>query len=199
VEQEKMQYFDGDEAHLVIEALSKEPTAWHLFCLGSLLGGFRRGELLGLEWHSVSYDDHSISIAQSIPLTEYGEALVKAPKTKSSVRIVDMPEWYMRELKKYHNQSKLDRMNAEDSWQGGDRNYAFQSGNGKPYYHNTPSLWWLKFLKRHNLKPIRLHVLRQSAASLLIEEGVDLKTIQEQLGHKKYQTAADLCSPFKEG
>jgi integrase len=38
VEQEKMQYFDGDEAHLVIEALFKEPATWRLFCIGSLLG-----------------------------------------------------------------------------------------------------------------------------------------------------------------
>jgi integrase len=44
VEQEKMQYYDGDEAHLVIEALFKEPVAWRLFCIGSLLGGdFEKG------------------------------------------------------------------------------------------------------------------------------------------------------------
>jgi integrase len=126
------------------------------------LVGFRKGELLGLEWSSVSYDDHSISIVQSIPLTTNGEAVVKAPKTKSSIRIVDMPEWYMRELKEYHHQSKLNRLQAGDAWQGGDKYY------------------------------VRLHDLRHSAASLLIENGVDLKTIQERLGHKKYQTTADI-------
>jgi integrase len=53
----------------VIKALFNEPITWRLFCIGSLLGGFRKGELLGLEWPSVSYDDHSISIVQRIPLT----------------------------------------------------------------------------------------------------------------------------------
>jgi integrase len=44
VQQEKMQYIDGKEAHLVIEALFKEPVAWRLFCIGSLLGGdFEKG------------------------------------------------------------------------------------------------------------------------------------------------------------
>jgi integrase len=198
VEQEKMQYLDGDEAHLVIEALSKEPVAWRMFFLGSLLGGFRRGELVGLEWHSVSYEDHSISIQQSISLTERGKAMVKSPKTKSSIRIVDMPEWYMRDLRKFHNQSKLDRMNAGEQWLEGERSYVFHTGFGKPYYHNTPSLWWRRFLKRHNLKQIRLHDLRHSAASLLLEEGVDLKTIQERLGHKKYQTTADIYAHISE-
>jgi integrase len=192
VEQEKMQYFDGDEAPLVIEALFKEPTIWRLFCLGSLLGGFRRGELLGLEWQYVNYEEHSISIQQSISLTENGEAIVKSPKTESSQRIVDMPEWYMRELKDFHHQSKINRLKLGDAWQGGERSFVFQSGYGKPYYYNTPSLWWRKFLRRHKLKPVRLHDLRHSAASLLIEDGVDLKTIQERLGHKKYQTTADI-------
>jgi integrase len=142
VEQEKMLYFDGKEAHLVIEALSKEPVAWRIFILASLLGGFRRGELLGLEWHSVSYEDHSISIEQSISLTVHGKAIVKSPKTKSSIRTVDMPEWFMRDLRKFHNNCKLERMNAEDSWQGGDRDYLFRNEYGKPYYHSTPTLWW---------------------------------------------------------
>jgi integrase len=53
-------------------------------------------------------------------------------------------------------------------------------------------------LKRHNLKQIQLHDLRHSAASLLLEEGVDLKTIQERLGHKKYQTTADIYAHISE-
>jgi integrase len=103
-----------------------------------------------------------------------------------------MPELYMRELKEYHHHLKLNRLQDGDAWQGGDKFYVFQNGFGKPYYFNTPSLWWRRFLKRHNLKQIRLHDLRHSAASLLIEEGIDLKTIQERLGHKKYQTTADI-------
>jgi hypothetical protein len=58
-----MQYLDGDQAHLVIE------VAWRMFFLGSLLGRIRRGELVGLEWHSVSCEDHSFSIQQSISHT----------------------------------------------------------------------------------------------------------------------------------
>jgi integrase len=48
VEQEKMLYLDGKEAHLLIEALSKEPVAWRMFFLSSLLGGFSTGRAIGL-------------------------------------------------------------------------------------------------------------------------------------------------------
>jgi integrase len=71
-------------------------------------------------------------------------------------------------------------------------NLYFTVDLGSPFYFNTPSLWWRRFLKRHNLKLVRLHDLRHYVASLLIEGGVDMKTIQERLGHKKYQTTADI-------
>jgi integrase len=84
-------------------------------------------------------------------------------------------------------------MNAGENWEDGERSYVFHNSIGKPYYNNTPS-----FVKRHNLKQIRLYDLRHSAASLLLEEGVDLKTIQERLGHKKYQTTVDIYAHISE-
>ncbi|WP_307720686.1 tyrosine-type recombinase/integrase [Paenibacillus validus] len=46
-------------------------------------------------------------------------------------------------------------------------------------------------VKRHQLKNIRLHDLRHSAATLLIEENASLKAIQERLGHSKFEVTAD--------
>lgn len=49
-------------------------------------------------------------------------------------------------------------------------------------------------LRKNNLKHIRLHDLRHSCASLMISNGVQLKQVQEWLGHANFQTTADVYS-----
>jgi integrase len=145
VTQMEMQYYDETEALLAIEALYKEPTMWRLFCTGAILGGFRRGELIGLEWVDVDYDKNTISVNKSISLTVGGQAIVKAPKSKSSKRTVTMPEWFMQELREYHHMWKVERLKVGELWEGGDHLYVFHIGFGKPLYHSSPTHWWKKF------------------------------------------------------
>lgn len=42
---------------------------------------------------------------------------------------------------------------------------------------------WNKFLKRNNIRKIRIHDIRHTHATLLLAQGVDIKTISERLGH----------------
>lgn len=190
-EKKKAQYYDADEAKTVIEALYKEPVMWRLFVLGAILGGFRRGELVALEWPDVLFDQEAIHIRKSIPLMENGKVIEKDPKNGEE-RTVEMPQWYMDELRRYHLEWREERMKIRDRWEGGDREYIFHAGLGKPIFYDYPSEWWRKFTKRHELRHIRFHDLRHSSATLLIEQGASLKAIQERLGHKQHQTTADI-------
>lgn len=190
-EKRKMNFYDADEAKEVIKCLFKESMMWRMFILGSLLGGLRRGELIALEWPDVNFEKGYFYIRKSISLVENGQAYEKETKNDED-RIVYMPEWYMEELKKYHKEWKKQRWENNSIWEGGEREYLFHSGTGKPLYHTTPTSWWNDFVKRHGLRKIRLHDLRHSSATLLIEAGAHLKAIQERLGHKQYQTTADI-------
>lgn len=190
-EKRKPNFYEEHEAQEVILALYKEPIEWRLYFLGAMLGGFRRGELVALEWPDVDFENNTFTIRKSISMTIDGQAIEGGPKAKSE-GVVVMPEWYMQELKKYYLQWKKDKLMAGDAWEGGDKQYVFHAGLGKPYYYKTPTNRWRKFIKRNNLKYIRLHDLRHTAATLLIEAGVDLKTIQERLRHSRYQTTADI-------
>lgn len=192
VEKKEPKFYDEEEARHVIQALSKEPLMWRLLILGAMIGGFRRGELLALEWTDVNFEDMTICIRKSISLTKNGKAIVKTPKTQNSIRIVDMPVWYMAEMEKYKREWIIQKEKAADKWQGGEHQYVFHGGYGKPLYHTAPSTWWRRFTERHGLRYIRFHDLRHSAAVLLIEAGESLKTIQERLGHSRYQITADM-------
>jgi len=188
----KPDFYDEQETRQVIEALYKEPRMWRLLCLGAMLGGFRRGELLALQWPDVDFEENTITIDESISLTIHGQAIVKKPKTDSSIRTVDMPSWYMRELKEWNHEWKVEKLKAGDKWLGDDKQFVFHGGFGKPLYHTQPSHWWKQFIQRHGLRYIRFHDLRHTAATLLIEEGTPLKAIQERLGHSRQETTANI-------
>lgn len=191
-EKTKPQYYDSDESLDIIEALSSEPDGWRMYFLGALLGGFRRGELVALEWSDINFEEGSINVDESISLTKNGKPIVSKPKTDSSNAKVDMPEWYMAELKTFRKKWLEEKMLVSDKWEGEGKEYIFHSGMGKPYFYDTPTKRWSKFLKKHELKHIKLHALRHTTAVLLLEEDVPLIDVQERLRHSKYQTTADI-------
>lgn len=77
IEKRKMKFYEENEARDVISALYKEPANWRLYFLGAMLGGYRRGELLALEWDDVNFIENTILIQKSISLTEGGKAIKK--------------------------------------------------------------------------------------------------------------------------
>jgi integrase len=186
----KALFYEADEARAVIKALYSEPMMWRTFMLGSLLGGCRRGEMIALEWSDVLYDQSAIHIQKSISLVEKGHVYEKGTKNDEDW-FVDLPEWYMKELELYHHEWKKQKLKSE-VWEAGDREYLFHGGTGKPLYHTTPTAWWREFVAKHGLRFIRLHDLRHSSATLLIEAGASMKAIQTRLGHKQKQTTDDI-------
>ncbi|WP_339194695.1 tyrosine-type recombinase/integrase [Paenibacillus sp. FSL P4-0176] len=192
------QYYDETEAQEVVDALYKETRKWRLLVLGSMMGGFRRGELVGLEWPEVLFENSVIRIENNIPFTLKGKAVEKEPKSRASYRDVDMPDWYMDELLSYKKEWQEEREFLEDKWLGGDRKYVFHNGAGSPYYFQHPSRWWKRFCKRHGIRYIKFHGLRHSSGTLLLEDEEEanfdsiLIVIQRRLGHARLSTTSDI-------
>ncbi len=187
----KKRSYTPEEADQLVVALQDEPFSWRMYILGLMIGGFRRGELLGLEWPEVDFEQNGLHIRKQISVNEKGRAVEAELKTESSEGFVSMPGWYMRDLARYRKQWLEDRVAYGDKWIEG-KQYVFCGDYGKMRYPNTPTMYWHRFLERHSELPfIRLHDLRHTAAMLLRDEGVDLKTIQERLRHSKLSTTAD--------
>ncbi|MFC5532249.1 tyrosine-type recombinase/integrase [Cohnella yongneupensis] len=192
------QYYNEEEAQTVVDALYNETRKWRLFILGSMIGGFRRGELVGLEWSHVSFEDSSVTIENNIPLTQDGQAIEKDPKSLSSIRTVDMPAWYMDELQLFNEEWEQEKGDLKDMWEGEDRRFVFHNGTGKPYYYKHPSRWWERFCERRGIRYIKFHGLRHSMGTLLIEDETEgqidplLMAIQKRLGHSRLSTTTDI-------
>ncbi|GIP10458.1 site-specific integrase [Paenibacillus macerans] len=183
-------YYDAEQAAMVLSELQKLPDNWRLFFTGCMIGGFRRGEMLALQWNDVDFDNQTITVSKSLAAGQ----VIKEPKSDASKRSVKMPKWFMDDLANFKSNWIKDKEDSSDLWQGGEDEYIFHNGIGKPYYRVVPSHRWKKFTTDHELPHIRLHDLRHTAATLLLEEGVSLKVIQERHGHADFQTTANVYS-----
>lgn len=179
--------YNWDEVETLLIALYKLPTNWRLYFTGLMMGGFRRGELLAVEWNKLDYVNGAIYVENQITFDEDGNVISGEVKTEESEDWVPMPMFYMEQLKLYRREWAKEKLNCPN-WQGGDKQYIFHSGDGTMFYPTTPTNKWGKFLVKIGLDHLKLHGLRHTAGMLLRESGADLKTIQEQLRHTKIQS-----------
>lgn len=197
VKRPKVTYKDGDvydeeEVVELFQLLEDEQPHWRLFIKLAVTAGLRRGELLALEWDDVDFENNTISVNHSLSYNKEDGYQLKVPKTKTSIRVVSVPQSVMSELKKYKHIKNKERMQARDLWEGGDHFFVFSNWNGKPYYPTAPSTWWRRFTKRTEFRYIRLHDLRHTSATILINQGVHAKTISSRLGHADIQTTMNI-------
>ncbi len=64
-EKNKAKFYNDEEAQLLIDTLDKEPLKWRLYFLGCLIGGFRRGEFIAVQWSDLNFEENTISINKS--------------------------------------------------------------------------------------------------------------------------------------
>lgn len=155
----------------------------------SVFYGLRRSEVLGLQWGSVDFENKTITIKHS---RIYGDsdgtdAVIERDilKRKSSYRTLPIPETVWALL---HN-LKMVRYGENPA-----PNDACVCLNreGKPVAPNYFTQCFKQFLRDNDLREIRLHDLRHTCASVLIQNRVPLIEVQQWLGHSTLETTADL-------
>jgi len=192
VKKKKMKYLEEEDVIDLIVALYKEPINWRLFFLTAAISGMRRGEILGLEWDDIDFEQGEIQLTKTIPFFENGKPHIKSTKTEEDMRTISMPEWYMKELSKYKLEWQKEKMKVGELWEGGDHNFLFHRGFGVPYIPSSVNKTWTNLKKRHNLKDIRFHDLRHTMVTYLLQEGESIKHVQERVGHSSSKITTDI-------
>lgn len=153
-----------------------------LFALYRLitLRGLRRGEAVGLRWTDVDFREGTIGVHWQI--TQLGWQPVQGkPKTDASDRTIAVDTDTMTILKEHKQHQRKQRLAAREEWT--DSGFVFTDNLGRPLHpqHVTDAFYWLSY--QANLPPVRLHDLRHGAATIMLAAGVELKVVQETLGH----------------
>lgn len=185
-----VQVYDEDEIQVLFTALQNELLHWRIFFTLALAAGLRRSELVGLEWTKVDLEKGTILIDKVITLGRNGP-VIKGPKSKKSRRIVSLPNSVVEELKLYRKNWLKEKLKAVDLRVENKSEYLFCNIDGTHLYPTTPTMQWRRFTERAKIRHIRLHDLRHTSATLLINQGVHAKIISERLGHSDIRVTMD--------
>ena len=174
-------------------AKAKDDRLGALYVL-AVTSGMRQGELLGLRWRCISFDEGTAQVRASLRRIP-GEGLVATePKTRASRRQIALTDRAVKALRRHHKQQAEERLRAGADWQ--DLDYVFANARGRPTESSN--------LRRRSFKPLlaaaklppemRFHDLRHTAATLMLSKGVHPKIVSEMLGHASIGITLDTYS-----
>lgn len=168
--------------------------------------GMRCGEILGLCWDCVDFEEKTISVRRTLAyLPNDGVNAIYElhdPKTKSGIRkipMLPMIEKVLRErYERYLDESNLSNKNNK-------MDLVFTSVTGNPLHERNirTSIWyWIKVINKEAGKEVlpyfTMHNLRHTFATNCIEKGMSPKTLQSLLGHKDITTTMNLYCHSRE-
>ncbi len=162
----------------------------------SLLTGCRRGELCGLRWSDVNLSSAIPCLNIRRSLTQLrkdlgGKRLTK-PKTDASHRTVALPPEAVTLLTEHRqHQARLRQKNGA-SWNAQDM--VFTSPSGEPLSPSTATQHWSRIRGALGLAHVRLHDVRHTHATLLLQLGIPMKVVQKRPGHKNISVTMDIYS-----
>ena len=164
--------------------------------------GLRRGEVVGLKWDAIDFEQKTITIRHTVTETTVdGKSrliLADSTKTKSSFRTLPLVEPFEQLLLKMKAEQEQNRKLCGSCYCKDYLDYIYVNEIGelvKPGYltAHIPAV-----LEQNNMPRIRFHDLRHSCASLLFAQGVAMKDIQAWLGHSTIGTTANIYTHLDE-
>lgn len=164
-----------DEEQMLIQAIYLNLTRKSAGILLTLFIGLRIGEICGLQMSDISLCDNTITINKTVQriydkLKKTSYIHIGAPKTKSSQRTIPVPSLLMNIIKKFYTNNQ---------------NHYFLTGKLSPTEPRVYRQFFSRFIKKHNLTPVKFHELRHTFAIRAIEiSDFDIKSLSEILGHK---------------
>ena len=153
------------------------------------LYGLRRSELLGLKWGSIDFDNQRLTIRHTVcrikTVTEKDKT-----KNKSSHRSFPLLPEAREIFLEAKAQEAENRRLLGKGYQSND--YVFKWPDGHPFLPDYVSARFSELLRKNGLPRIRLHDLRHTCASLLLNQGFTLKDVQDWMGHSDIGTTANI-------
>ncbi len=212
VEDVEVEPLSIEESKRLLQAAQStlQPARWSI----ALSLGIRQGEALGLLWDDVDLDEGVLRVRRSVQrhTWEHGCAVVDGlpscrrkrgaecdhrgggglllvePKTKASKRTIVLPAPLVEELRAHRAQVNRRRLAAGEGWDA-THDLVFPAAGGGLIDPARDHTEWKSLLKKAGLRDVRLHDARHTAATLLLVQGVDIRTVMSIMGWTEMATA----------
>lgn len=169
-----------------------QKTPYYALFFTALMTGMRRSELLGLRWVDVNLPLAELSVNRVMHRLQNHEVIYRTPKTEKSRRIIALSPATCKVLRDHWERQV--GLRAHFNIPVRDSDLVFSEFNGRPYNPHTISQAWRRIVGKLDLKGVRFHDLRHTCASMLLQQGVHPKIVQERLGHSSISITLDLYS-----
>lgn len=118
-----------------------------------------------------------------------GEVIEDTPKSDAGQRVIPLGSDGVEILKAHRIAQKKERLSWGEAWV--DSGKVFTHEDGSPLNPDWVSDEFDRLIEECDLPPVRLHDLRHGAGSIMLAAGVDMKVVQEILGHANLSTTAN--------
>lgn len=186
------QIYTQEEMAQLLTAINGEPTKYRAFFFLLAYSGFRRSEMMGLEWKDVDFENSIIHIQRTSNYTKERGIYTDTTKTRRSKRVLKISPYIMGILKELKDEQDEEALRLGDKWVETDR--LFVKWDGQPMNPDTPYGWLEIFCKSRNMPFYGLHSFRHFAASSMISAGLDVTTVSGALGHCNSGTTLNVYS-----
>lgn len=143
--------------------------------------GMRQGEIIGLKWSDLDWRTKQLKIQRQLQRQNNGGLVFSEPKSAAGKRSIILSAVMIAKLHDQQERQYKEMLAAGADWQEND--LVFPSVIGTPLDHSNLFKDFKEILKRAELPNIRFHDLRHTAATLMLQQGVHPKVVQERLGH----------------
>ncbi len=189
------EFFSYEEAQLFLSGI-KEHELYELFYV-TLFFGLRREEVLGLRWQAVDFKNKLMKINHTVTK---GTTVTRANTTKTVSSAREYPltdeqiDMFLKLKEKENNNRKLCGNGYIES------DYIFKHVDGSLFYPDHPTKTFRKLIKKMPELPqnITFHGLRSSCVSILVHQGMDVKSIQKWVGHADINTTLRIYAKVKD-
>lgn len=159
----------AEESLTVLAAAGDDPRWWLAVYLG-----MRQGECLALRWSDVDLERETLHVQRGLVRLPGGGLRFDTPKSAKGDRTIALPRRVL---------SRLVVLRASDP----DAELVFHRPDGRPVDPRADLTAWHALLDRAGVRRVTLHAARQSAASVMEEDGVPPRMVAEILGHSRVE------------
>ena len=191
VEKHDPNYFQPEEIAAILKALESEPLKWQLITQLMIVTGCRRGEIMGLQWGKVDFENNRVKIDKALVSSKSKGTYLGNTKT-SDIRYLNLPKETMDLLRQHKREQLRLQIANGDRWQH--TGFVFTTDDGSNMNPDSITGWLHDFSRRHNLPHINPHAFRHTVASVLLANGTDIVTVSKQLGHASVNTTENFYS-----
>jgi integrase len=198
MKKKEIQVLSVEDQSKLIDACRSERLGFGITL--TLHTGLRLGELLGLKWCDVDFENRTLSVNRTLNrLKSFDpnspaktEIVIGIPKTKNSMRRIPLSELLVEKFTDHKAaQDKEKTVNADIYI---DQDFVFANIIGMPIEPRAYQDVFKRALKKGNVADINFHALRHTFATRALELNIPAKIVSQILGHATIQLTLDLYS-----